>query len=107
MSVGLPIWSFGIPYMKNINTITTKISAWGNGYGIRLPKSFVKQIAISPDNALEVCVKADSSILIKPKTKRKVLSKEYFRKALKNMKRISPEDMHELDWGKPVGKEVW
>ncbi len=93
--------------MKNINPITTKISAWGNGYGIRLPKSFVKQIAISTEHTLEVCVKADSSMIIKPKAKRKVLSKEYFRKALRNMKPIDPKDAHEIDWGKPVGKEVW
>jgi antitoxin component of MazEF toxin-antitoxin module len=93
--------------MKNTPRITTKISSWGNGYGIRLPKSFVEQISISPEHALELSMKDDTFIITKSKVEKKVLSKEYFRNALKKIKKMKNEDMHEINWGKPVGNEVW
>lgn len=88
-------------------TITTKISTWGNGYGIRLPKSFVNEIVSFSKNSLEVSMNDEFSMLIKPKIEKKVLSKDYFRDALKKMKRIKKEDGGELDWGRSVGKEIW
>lgn len=46
-------------------------------------------------------------IITKNKTN-KVTSKEEFKKALKEMGPVDEEDQHELiDWGKPVGNEIW
>jgi len=87
--------------------IITKISQWGNGYGIRLPKSIVEDAPDMKGCELVVSLKENSMIITKNKTK-KVISKEEFKKALKEMGPVDEEDQHELiDWGKPVGNEIW
>ncbi len=45
--------------------------------------------------------------LIKSKVFKQPISKEWFTNALKKMKKPDIEDTKELDWGKPIGKEVW
>lgn len=88
-------------------TIITKISEWGNGYGIRLPKSIVEEAPELNGCELTVSLKDNSMIITKNKTN-KVTSKEEFKKALKEMGPVDEEDQHELiDWGKPVGNEIW
>jgi antitoxin component of MazEF toxin-antitoxin module len=109
-------------------TITTKISAWGNNFGIRLPRDFVLEGKILPNQSLEVVLSPDGqSFLIKPESSKKPISKEWFIDAFKKMteldRKSNPnpnpnsgtvtgsnsdiDETGELDWGKPVGREVW
>ncbi len=90
--------------MKNV--IKTKVTSWGNSYGLRLPRNFINENKDYFNNVLEVSLnKENQNLLIRPLVV--VKSKEYFREQLKKMKRAKSEDMHELDWGKPVGNEIW
>jgi antitoxin component of MazEF toxin-antitoxin module len=86
--------------------IITKISQWGNGYGIRLPKSIVEEAPDMKGCELTVSLKENSMIITKNMTK-KVISKEEFVRALKKMKPVNDEDVEEINWGKPVGNEIW
>ncbi len=87
-------------------TIITKISQWGNGYGIRLPKSIMEEAPDLKGCELTVSLKDNSMIITKNKAK-KVRSKEWFKRALKKMKPVKDEDVKEINWGKPVGNEIW
>jgi antitoxin component of MazEF toxin-antitoxin module len=90
--------------MKNV--IKTKVTSWGNSYGLRLPKSFINEHEEYLADEMEVVLDKNSKgFIVRPATTAK--SKEYFREQLKKMKGTKSEDMHELDWGKPVGNEIW
>lgn len=92
--------------MKKV--IITKISEWGNGYGIRLPKAFVDEVSLLKNHKLEVTMRDNLSMLIKKSDEQKAITKEWFRKAIKKMAKIKKDDKHELiDWGKPLGNEIW
>jgi antitoxin MazE len=76
-----------------------KTAQWGNSIGVRIPRALAKRAGIGVDSAIEID-EADEGILIKPVGKR-----EYSLKEL--VKRITPQNRHhEVDFGRPVGKEL-
>ncbi len=77
----------------------TKTAQWGNSIGVRLPKDLAKKAGISVDSTVEID-EADDGIIIKS-----VGKKEYSLRELVN--RITPQNRHgEIDFGRPVGKEL-
>ena len=81
----------------------TKITAWGNSYGLRIPKDFMDTNSEYFKHSLEVLFDTKSQeLVIKPA--RTLKTKTYFAEQLKKMK---PAKEQELDWGKPQGKEIW
>lgn len=76
------------------------ISKWGNSQGIRIPKDFLKTLGITSDTPLDIDIKNDSI----------VISKKYKHKTLKERVKESGVPLcfeKEIDWGEPVGNEVW
>ena len=79
--------------------MTTTIQKWGNSQGIRIPKFILDALHWSGSEQLVVTVE-DDKIIIEKAEKRKNI-KELF------------ADYHgeytpiEIDWGEPVGEEVW
>lgn len=72
---------------------------WGNSQAVRIPKNILQQANLREGEELEIRVE-DGSIWLEP------LSRQPTLEAL--VKRITPKNRHgELDWGKPVGNEVW
>lgn len=81
--------------------MTTTIQKWGNSQGIRLPKYLLEAIKWQENE--EVTIKSeDGKIVIEKaqKTERKNI-KELF--ANFDGEYIPTE----IDWGKPVGNEIW
>jgi antitoxin MazE len=82
--------------------MVTKVQKWGNSQGLRLAKQVLEDAKISVGDDVDVSV-TNGKIIISPakKTRHKYDIKEL----LSNM----PEDYkpEEVDWGRPVGKEVW
>ena len=77
----------------------TKTSQWGNSIGVRLPKDLAKKAGIGVDSTVEID-EADDGIIIKS-----VGKKEYSLREL--VSRITPQNRHgEIDFGRPVGKEL-
>lgn len=76
------------------------IKKWGKSAAIRIPAAVLKAAHLRLEQAVEV--RADKGrIVIEP-----VGTKTYDIDDL--LKRVTPENRHELiDWGPPVGKEVW
>jgi antitoxin component of MazEF toxin-antitoxin module len=79
--------------------ISTKVSAWGNGYGIRVPKDFVQALDLKKSDTLDIQPQGDGVFLLRKSSQ--AVSKEKFRKSLSSMKQTSVGE----ESLRPVGKE--
>jgi len=76
-----------------------KAAQWGNSIGVRIPRELAKRAGIGVDSTIEID-EADDGIFIKS-----VRRKEYSLKEL--VKGITRQNRHnEVDFGRPVGKEI-
>lgn len=77
------------------------IGKWGNAQGIRLPKAFCDLLGIGVGDQVAISTK-DNKIIIEPAEDQYTIAarkaRDWDGKPLK---------AHEIDWGKPVGKEIW
>ncbi len=82
--------------------MTTKIQKWGNSLAVRVPKTLAKHLKLKAGTTVSLVQKARSfEVLAEPVKKGKYTLEEL-------VARITRENRHEeIDWGKPVGKEVW
>jgi len=76
------------------------IQKWGNSQGVRLPKVYLDDLKMSEGNEVEI-IKKDNVIIIKHANKKRKSIQELFADYNDD---YTPE---EIDWGKPVGGEVW
>lgn len=86
--------------------ITRTIDKWGNSQGIRIPKETLRKIGIeSPvGQTVEIDVKGDSLVI------HKVDNRSALQKRFENFdvdQYFGKHDSREIDWGKPVGKELF
>jgi antitoxin MazE len=77
---------------------------WGNSLALRVPKAFADEIGASAGKAAEMTVsngKLVIEIARSPRRKRRYTLD-------KLVAGITPDNRHEeIDWGPPVGNEVW
>ena len=82
--------------------MVTKIQKWGNSQGLRLSKELLSNADIDVGDAVEVVVRK-GTLVVTPI--RRVRGGHDLRELVG---RISKEHRsEELDWGPPVGREVW
>jgi antitoxin MazE len=81
--------------------MATKVQKWGNSLAVRIPDDVVKEAGFAPGK--EVTVKnVRNTVVIAPVRAKKRPTLEEL------VARITPENRHEaIDWGKPMGKEIW
>lgn len=81
-------------------TTNSSIKKWGNSLAIRIPSSVVQDLALFENSSVQITSNGVVAI-IQPKKHKKVSLDEL-------VAAITPDNIHkEVDWGKPVGKEVW
>lgn len=78
--------------------VTVKIQKWGNSQGIRIPKNILDMMNWKDNDTVEISFQGDS-LLIKPH-KRKTIDELF---ANYN----GTYQSEEIDWGEPVGREIW
>ncbi len=79
--------------------MTTTIQKWGNSLGVRIPKNIATNMGLKAGSGVFVSEK-DGIMILEKKSKLLNLKKA--------MKDYTPENYHqEVDWGTPVGKEIW
>lgn len=80
----------------------TKIQKWGNSQGLRLSKELLSDVHIDVGDQVDVAAQ-DGLLIITPvrRVRGGLDLKELVARIPKDYK---PE---ELDWGPPVGREVW
>ena len=79
-----------------------KVQKWGNSQGLRFSKAILEEAHINVGDQVNISVKK-GQIIVEPVTK--VRGKYDLRELVSKM----PQNyqVEELDWGKPIGKEVW
>ncbi|OGI77464.1 hypothetical protein A3C57_03030 [Candidatus Nomurabacteria bacterium RIFCSPHIGHO2_02_FULL_33_12] len=83
--------------------MTTTIQKWGNSLGVRIPKNIVENSGFKAGGRISIFEKNGVIVLEKVLEKKSKLLD--LKKVMKNCK---PETYHkEVDWGQPVGKEIW
>ena len=82
--------------------MVTKVQKWGNSQGLRFSKAILEEAHINVGDQVNISVKK-GQIIVEPVTK--VRGKYDLRELVSKM----PQNyqVEELDWGKPMGKEVW
>lgn len=80
----------------------TKVQKWGNSQGIRLSKQLLSDVEINVGDAVDVAVR-DGTLVVT--SLRRVRGGHDLRELVRRI----PKDYKsgELDWGRPVGREVW
>ena len=78
----------------------TVIQKWGNSLAIRIPKSFAKQTNISNGTEVDLSIKKNK-LVISSVQRDNEYDLDYF------LAKIDDSNIHsEVDFGKPVGKEL-
>jgi len=73
---------------------------WGNSVGLRLPKSLLEQLGLGEGSQVDLKVDGNR-LVIEPVRHRRLTMAEL-------LEGFSPDDRpEEVDWGPPVGREVW
>ena len=77
---------------------------WGNSLALRVPKAFADEIGASDGKAAEMTVSNGKLVIEIARPRRR--KRRYALDAL--VAGITPDNRHEaIDWGPPVGNEVW
>ena len=77
-----------------------KIQKWGNSLAVRIPKSFAVQTEIEQDSLVDLSV-LEGNIIVKPEKRKPKYTLEEL------LEGVTEENLHgEIDFGKPVGKEM-
>ena len=78
----------------------TTIQKWGNSFAVRLPKAITKKLRVGAGTKVRVGIERRRIII------QQIPKKEETLEDL--VARITPENRHKkIDWGGPVGKEIW
>lgn len=75
------------------------VQEWGNSQGIRLPLNILKEAQIKTGQNVEISVR-NNQIIVKKKEARKTIQELF----ANYDEQYSPET---IDWGTPIGKEIW
>lgn len=77
-----------------------KIAKWGNSYAVRIPKGILNDSGLKQGSLVNI-ISEKGGLSLRP-----IKKKVYSLKEL--VKKITPENRHEeVDWGGPVGNEIW
>ena len=82
------------------NTRNSTVNNWGASLGIRLPADFAKAIQLKPNSPINISLENERIIITKVK-KRRTISEIFEDNPCSFIKD------QEIDWGEPVGDEVW
>src|SRR5690242_8758718 len=80
--------------------LSVRLHRWGNSVGLRLPKALLGQLGLAEGSEVEVSVERNR-LVIQPARRRRYTMAEL-------LEGFTPDDRpEEVDWGPPVGREVW
>jgi antitoxin MazE len=78
----------------------SQIGQWGNSLAVRIPKYMVEALDLKPNDAVEFSVE-NGKLVLEPIHSLPELSLEEL------LADITEPPEPEVDWGKPMGNEVW
>lgn len=79
----------------------TKAQKWGNSLAVRVPKGIAEQAGVSVDDPLDIEIADGGMIVLKPRRRQKYRLGDL-------VKGITEDNVpEEVNWGKPLGREIW
>jgi antitoxin MazE len=85
----------------------TTIVKWGNSQGIRIPKAFLQSAQIEENDPVDVTLENEKIIITKSTEKKHKTTRErlieFYGEDFEQIK----DQQEIIDWGGPVGKEIW
>jgi antitoxin MazE len=78
----------------------TQVSKWGNSLAVRIPRDVAKEARIAEGDRVTLDLATDGSIVVRS-ARRKYDLQQLVSKITKKNRHAA------VDWGPPVGKEVW
>ena len=78
----------------------SQISQWGNSLAVRIPKQIAQELDLKANDAIEFSV-VNGKVVLKPIQALPELTLDELLAQV-----IEPPEL-EVDWGEPVGEEVW
>ena len=94
--------------------MTTTIVKWGNSRAIRLPKPLLESLDLSENDTVDITVENGTIVIRKSVSRqRKTLKQrleDFHGKDIETILKEADESNGQpvmIDWGKPVGEEVW
>ena len=91
--------------------MTTIIARWGNSRGIRLPKPFLESVNLKENDTVDVQIENNAIIIRKSEQQKHKSVKQrvegFYKKDFESVLTENPYEYEEVDWGHPVGDEVW
>ena len=85
----------------------TTIVKWGNSHGIRLPKAFLQTIKVTENDPVDVILENEKIIIKKVNLKEHKTIKQRLQDFYGENYQKYAAPQKEIDWGKPVGNEIW
>jgi antitoxin MazE len=82
--------------------MVTKIQKWGNSQGLRLARQVLEDAHISVGDDVDVTAR-DGMIVIAPA--RRIRGKQSLQEIVSRIPKGYKAE--QIDWGEPVGREVW
>jgi antitoxin MazE len=83
----------------------TTIVKWGNGQGIRIPKTFLQSIQIAENDSVDVILENERIVIKKSAAKGHKTIKERLKEFYGEGFEQIQESQQEIDWGSPAEKE--
>jgi len=79
---------------------TATINKWGNSLGLRLPKAYCEKLRLADGDEVPLALEEDRIIIAAP-------VEGYTLRARMKAWDGTRLESEEIDWGKPVGREIW
>lgn len=88
--------------------MNTSIQPWGNSNAVRIPKVLLDQLSWVENQEVSLEIQEDSIIIkkVNPKMTLQERYEEFYGCAYEDID-FSKETEEELDFGDPVGEEIW
>jgi antitoxin MazE len=85
----------------------TTIIKWSNSQEIRIPKTFLQEIQIAESDPIDVILEKEKIIIKKSNVKKHKTTEERLLEFYGTDFDKNHTPQKEIDWGTPVGKEIW
>ena len=80
--------------------MVTKIQKWGNSLGLRIPKSFAKEVGVKECSAVDIFLEGDRLVI------RSLRNEKYQLSDL--LSQVRKDNLHkEISTGEAAGREAW
>ncbi len=80
--------------------MSVTLHRWGNSVGLRLPKPLLEQLGLKEGSEVDIKIEGNR-IVVEPARRQRYTMAEL-------LEGMTPDNRpEEVDWGPPVGREVW